>query len=190
MGPRRLAVGSGKHADRFGLELFDGFFGPLPQDNRSLASDTWADFYAERRVLPRLRSAVDSGNLPPEVALEIERLVRRLPALCGPEPQPALLHGDAQQNNFLSNVSGAVLIDPAPYFGHPGYDLALVDYFHAVPASLFDAYQEVLTIDPGFDGRRELWRVAGYLAVVAVDGGNAFGLGIVPRLLDALGTYR
>jgi len=50
----------------------------------------------------------------------------RLPDLAGPEPRPALLHGDAQQNNFVSTAAGAVVIDAAPYFGHPEADLALV----------------------------------------------------------------
>ncbi len=93
------------HSEQFGLELFDGYFGPLSQDNRPVASDTWADFYTERRVIPRLRSAVDSGHLPSDVASGVERLVGRMPSLCGPEPCPSLLHGDAQLNNFLSGAS-------------------------------------------------------------------------------------
>lgn len=46
-----------------------------------------------------------------------------------PDPVPALLHGDAQQNNFVSTADGAVVIDAAPYFGHPKADLALVDCY-------------------------------------------------------------
>ncbi len=106
------------HGEQFGLEHFNGSFGPFPQDNRPTASSTWAAFYTERRVLPRLRSAVDSGHLPSDVASEVERLVDRVPALCGPDPCPSLLHGDGQLNNFLSGANGTVVIDVAPYFGH------------------------------------------------------------------------
>jgi fructosamine-3-kinase len=178
------------HAEQFGLELFDGYFGPLPQDNRPVASGTWADFYAERRVLPRLRSAVDSGHLPSDVAFGVERLVNRMPALCGPEPRPSLLHGDAQLNNFLSGVNGAIVIDVAPYFGHPEVDLALIDEFETVPTSLVEAYREVLTIDPEFADRRELWRIFSYLAIVDVEGESPFGQRFLRQLIEALHQYR
>jgi fructosamine-3-kinase len=178
------------HAEQFGLELFDGYFGPLPQDNRRVASGTWADFYAERRVLPRLRSAVDSGHLPSDVASEVERIMGRLPAFCGPDPCPSLFHGDAQLNNFLSGAGGAIVIDAAPYFGHPELDLALIDQFETVPTSVVEAYQEVLTIDPEFADRRELWRMFSYLAIVAVAGESPFGQRFLRHLIEALHNYR
>ena len=178
------------HDPHFGLDHLNGYFGPLFQDNRPMASNRWADFYAERRIAPRLRSAVDSGHLPLDLAADIERLQRRLSTLCGPDPQPTLLHGDAQQNNFISTDAGAVVIDAAPYFGHPEIDLALVDYFQPVPGDVFDAYREITIIDPGFTGRRELWRIFGYLAVITVDGDKPFGRHILARLADAIRRYR
>ena len=184
-----LAAMHGVHAKRFGLDGLDGFFGPLRQDNRPVPSAGWADFYAERRVRPRLRSAVDAGHLPMELADAVERLLERLPMLCGPEPRPTLLHGDAQQHNFVSTDAGAVVIDVAPYFGHPELDLALVDYFHAVPDDMLHAYREIVPVDRGFEQRRELWRVFGYLAVVTVDGDTAFGRRMLARLADAVHSY-
>ncbi len=176
-------------AEQFGLELFDGFFGPLPQNNSPASGGSWADFFVERRVLPRLKGAVDSGHLPAEIAGDLERVVARMPLLVGPEPEPTLLHGDAQQNNFLSTTAGAVVIDAAPYFGHPEVDLAMLDFFAAVPGAVFDGYREVLSIDSGFPGRRELWRIPAYLAVVQVAGGNAFGRGFLARLVEAVRSY-
>ena len=177
------------HAGYFGLDNLDGFFGPLRQDNRPVVSNRWADFYAERRLWPLLRSAVDAGHLPLDLAAEVERVLGRLPTLCGPEPQPALLHGDAQQHNFVSTDAGAVVIDVAPYFGHPEIDLALVDYFDPVPDDVFEAYQDTAPIDPDFAERRELWRIFGYLAVVTVDGHKPFGRRILTRLADAVRSY-
>ena len=74
---------------------------------------------------------------------------------------PTLLHGDAQQNNFVSTEEGAVVIDPAIYFGNPEMDLAFIDYFQPVPDDVFDGYRDELPIDPGFWARRDLWRVWG-----------------------------
>jgi fructosamine-3-kinase len=178
------------HHTQFGLDRFDNFFGYLPQDNRPVASNRWADFYAERRLLPQLRLAVDAGHLPPGVADGVERVTARLPELCGPEPRPSLLHGDAQQNNFVSTPASAVLIDPAPYYGHPEVDLAMVDYFQPVPAAIFDAYRDIAVIDPGFAERRDLWRMYGYLAVVAVDGAQSFGKRILTCLAGIVRRYR
>jgi fructosamine-3-kinase len=178
------------HDERFGLAQFDGFFGPLHQDNRPMGANVWADFYAERRLVPLLRSAVDSGHLPLELAAGVERIVNRLPLLCGPQPRPSLLHGDAQQNNFLTTATDAVLIDPAPYFGHPEIDLALVDYFAPVPDEVLAAYRDARPIDPEFQHRRELWRLSGYLAVITVDGASVLGRSFLNRVADAIARYR
>jgi fructosamine-3-kinase len=112
------------------------------------------------------------------------------PDLRGPEPRPTLLYGDAQHHNFVSTDAGAVVVDAAPYFGHPEIDLALVDYFTPVPDDVFEAYKEIAHIDPGFAERRELWRMFGYLAVVTVDGGKPFGRRILTCLTDAVRLYQ
>lgn len=174
--------------ESFGLTDFDGFFGPLPQPNQPVSPGTWADFYAERRVLPMLRLAVDSRYLPAELARGVEQVVPRLPALCGPDPVPALLHGDAQQNNFVSTADGAVAIDVAPHFGHPEADLALVDNYSPVDQALFRAYAESATVDPGFPERRELWRLHSYLAAIAFHGAGATG-SFLPRIDSAVRQY-
>ncbi len=158
--------------DRIGLET-DGYFGPLEQDNTPTSD--WPTFYAERRLGPGLKLAIDSGNMPLALIRQIEKLISRLPDLCGPEMAPSLLHGDAQQNNFISTEMGAVVIDPAVYYGNPEMDLAFIDYFQAVPDDVFDGYQDVLPVDPGFWERRDLWRVWGYLAAVTVEGASYLG---------------
>jgi fructosamine-3-kinase len=172
------------HGGRFGLEDFNGFFGPLPQDNRPVTSNQWVDFYTERRVVPLLRSAVDSGHLPINLAGYVERLVHRLPSLCGPEPKPTLLHGDAQQHNFVSTEDGAVVTDAAPYFGHPEIDLTLVDYFQPVPDDVFRAYRELAPIDSAFPQRRDLWRIFVDLACITV-GATPFDGYAMTRLTEA-----
>ncbi len=169
------------HAPQFGFGQ-DNFFGPLRQDNRPAAS--WADFYRERRLLPLLDAAISSGHLPAGLAAGVHRIAERLTDLCGPDPRPALLHGDAQQHNFISTAAGAVVIDACPYFGHSEVDLAQLGFFHPVPADVFAAYTEAAPIDPGFVSRQELWRLATYLAVITVAPGP-----YLPRLAAAIRRY-
>lgn len=145
-----------------------GYFGPLYQDNRPMQD--WLTFYIERRLWPRLTGAIDSGNLPTEIIRQVEKFINRLPSLGIPEGEPCLLHGDSQQNNFISTQKGAMVIDPAAHYGNPEMDLAYVDYFQPVPDDVFLGYQELLPITPGFAERRDLWRVAAYLAAVEVEG--------------------
>lgn len=167
----------------------DNFFGPSHQSNSPVEPNTWAEFYAVRRVLPWLRTARDVGAVDASTAARVEQLVHRLPELCGPDPGPRLLHGDAQHHNFLSTATGAVMIDASPYFGHPELDLALLDYFAPVPAQTWSAYAEIRPIDPGFAQRRELWRIAAYLGVLTVDPSSDFGKLFRTRLSAALDYY-
>jgi fructosamine-3-kinase len=59
---RTLAAAHRVRADQFGLEMFDGFFGPLPQNNAPASGDRWADLFIERRVVPRLGSGARGGG--------------------------------------------------------------------------------------------------------------------------------
>jgi fructosamine-3-kinase len=168
-------------SDQCGFPM-NGFVGPLYQDNTTTRD--WATFYGERRLWPRLQLAIDSGNLPVSVACRVEKLIQRLPEFSGPDRTPSLLHGDAQQNNFISTERGAVVIDPAVYFGNPEIDLALVDCWEPVPEDVFAAYKEVHPLDADFSERRDLWRVSIYLAAVTIEGPMH-----LTRLTNALQSY-
>ena len=166
---------------QFGLDTHN-YFGPFYQDNRPLPD--WPTFYTERRLRPRLMGAINSGHMPTEVIRQVEKLILRIPKLCDVEVVPTLLHGDAQHHNFISTAEGAVVIDPAVYYGHSEMDLAYVDYFHPVPDDLFIGYEELVPIDPGFWERRELWRIYGYLAIVEADDAT-----YLPKLIKAVEKY-
>jgi fructosamine-3-kinase len=111
-------------------------------------------------------------------------VIDRLSEFVDRETAPTLVHGDAQQNNFITTAEGVYVIDPAIYYGNPEIDLASVDYFQPVPDDVFDGYREELPIPPGFPERRDLWRISGYLACVAVEGAT-----YLDRLTDALQPY-
>ncbi len=164
-----------------GLEK-DGFWGPLHQDNT--LEPNWLTFFRERRLRPLLKIAVDSGNLPSSVISDVENLIARLGELCGPEVIPSLLHGDAQQNNFVSTAEGAFVIDPAVFYGNPEWDLAMLDAWQPVPDVVFDSYRENMPIDSGFPERRDLWRLPLYLAAVSLEGEMH-----LKGLTEAVGKY-
>jgi len=128
--------------------------------------------------------AIDSGSIPSSLVSKVETLITRLPELCGPVTTPTLLHGDAQQNNFINTAEGAFVIDPAVYYGNPEIDLALIDSFQPVPDAVFDGYREEMSIDSGFFERRDLWRTPLYLDAVAIEGPMHLN-----RLTEALKTY-
>lgn len=144
----------------------------------------WPTFYAERRLWPRLISAIDAGHMPTDIAQKIEQVIARLPELCGPVVAPVLLHGDAQQNNFISTAAGAMVVDPAVHFGHPELDLAYLGYWQAVPDDVLLAYQEEMPMDAGFEERCDLWRLSGYLAAVVVAGRD-----YLPQVIAAVERY-
>ncbi|MCE7988443.1 MAG: hypothetical protein DYG89_45375 [Caldilinea sp. CFX5] len=144
------------------------YWGNFYQDNRPLPD--WPTFFWQRRMAPRLQAAIASGHLPTALATQIEQLAERFADRCGPPVPPTLLHGDAHQNNFISTAAGAVLIDPAVYYGHPEVDLAHIDFFAPVPPDFWSGYTAGTPIDPGFVRRRHLWLLPTWLAMVELGG--------------------
>lgn len=95
----------------------DAYIGLAPM--RNVPGPDWPLWYAEHRVLPYLRRAVDDGTMRSAEAAMIERVCERLPELAGPAEPPARLHGDLWNGNVLWGADGqAWLIDPAAHGGH------------------------------------------------------------------------
>ncbi|MEW2625073.1 fructosamine kinase family protein [Streptomyces sp. NPDC048106] len=106
----------------------DAYIGLAPMRNAEGAE--WSGWYAEHRVLPYVRRAVERGTLRPGEAAVFERLCARLPELAGPAEPPARLHGDLWSGNVLWGADGEVwLIDPAAHGGHRETDLAMLQLF-------------------------------------------------------------
>lgn len=122
----RLAAMHLAGADFFGAER-DGFIGPLPLDNTP-ATD-WSRFYAEQRLAPYLRRAVDRGALTPVDARTVEKVIDAVEDLAGAPEPPARIHGDLWSGNVLWQADGAVLVDPAAHGGHRETDLAMLALF-------------------------------------------------------------
>jgi fructosamine-3-kinase len=136
----------------------DNWIGSLPQSNRS--HDTWAAFYAEERVLPLVRRAVDAGSAPPSWGALAERLAARLPELAGPPEPPARLHGDLWSGNVITDGRGQpVVIDPAVYGGQREVDLAMLALFGGLSPRVVAAYEARTPLAPGWKERSRLWQV-------------------------------
>lgn len=162
-------------APGFGAER-DGFIGRLPLPNRP--ADTWAEFYAVRRVLPYLKLARDRGQADPAHAATIERVVGRMRELLPDEP-PARLHGDLWNGNVVwgSDRVGAGttgwLVDPAAYGGHREADLAMLALFGLphLPAVLA-AYQRHTPLAEGWEDRVALHQLFPLLVHACLFGGG------------------
>jgi fructosamine-3-kinase len=149
----------------------DNFIGRLPQVNAPL--DSWPAFYAERRLLPLVRAAVDAGRAPQAWVGRVETLALRLPERLGPREPPARLHGDLWTGNVLTGADGEpVLIDPAVYGGHREIDLAMLRLFGSPAPELFHAYDEVWPLAAGWRERVRLHQLYPLLVHVVLFGGG------------------
>ncbi|MGW7750779.1 fructosamine kinase family protein [Streptomyces violaceusniger] len=131
----------------------DAYIGPAPM--RNVPGSEWPRWYAEQRVLPYLRRAVDDGTVRHGEAEIIERACERLPELAGPAEPPARLHGDLWNGNVLWGADGqAWLIDPAAHGGHRETDLAMLHLFGCPHLDqVLDGYQDVAPLAEGWADR-------------------------------------
>lgn len=170
------------HAARpagFGLDHAN-YLAVLPQDNTP--TDTWADFWIDRRLAPMARRAVDGGRGPRRWLDAIERLRPRMPAIAGPPEPPARLHGDLWSGNVHATGGAPALVDPAVYGGHREVDLAMLALFGTVSPRTLAAYEEVWPLADGWRDRIALWQLYPLLVHVVLFGGGYAGS--VDRCLD------
>ena len=179
---RGLAALHRAGAPSFGLTR-QNYIGSLPQPNTARAS--FAEFYAEQRLLPFARRAREQGVLDDELVARIEALCARLPALSAAEEPPSRLHGDLWSGNVMTDEAGGpVLVDPAVYGGEREVDLAMLSLFGSPSARFFAAYGEVYPHKPGRSERAPLYQLYPLLVHVCL-----FGRGYVRQLASALACY-
>jgi fructosamine-3-kinase len=168
---RELAATHRSGAGVFGRESgTDGYIGTLPLPNRP--ADSWPEFYATRRVLPYLKLAVDRGGITESDADAVERVVRRIRDLAGPDEPPARLHGDLWSGNLVWGEDGRVwVVDPAAYGGHRETDLAMLALFGCPHLDdVLTAYDEAAPVAPGWRDRVPLHQMFPLLVHVVLFG--------------------
>lgn len=155
-------------ADTFGAP-WPGFIAELPMDNTPAAD--WPTFYAERRLLPFIRTAADQGKLSGDDIALLHEVIDRLPDLAGPPEPPARIHGDLWSGNVLWSDDRAVLIDPAAHGGHRETDLAMLALFGAPYLStILAAYQDEIPLADGWRDRVPLHQLHPLLVHVCLYG--------------------
>lgn len=158
----------------------DAYIGLAPL--RNVPGADWPHWYAEQRVLPYLRSAVDGGTVQHAEAALVERVCERLPELAGPAEPPARLHGDLWNGNVLWGADGQVwLIDPAAHGGHRETDLAMLRLFGCPYLDeVLEGYQEAAPLAPGWADRVGVHQLFPLLVHAVL-----FGRGYAERALAA-----
>ena len=164
------------------------------------APSTWGAFFAEWRIMPYARQALDAGAIDAGEAAVFERVAARLVAGVYDAPQPAMLvsadtpvariHGDLWSGNLLwdadpENRVGAVLIDPMAHGGHAETDLAMLALFGCPNLDrLIAAYDEASPLAGGWRDRVRLHQLAPLLHHCAL-----FGRSYVAETLQVARAY-
>lgn len=137
------------------------------------AAEDWPSCYAEARLRPVLRMAVDRGAIDRTGAEAVERVCARLDDLAGPAEPPARLHGDLWSGNVMTGAGGTPwIVDPAAYGGHREVDLAMLRLFGGPSERCFAAYEDAFPLAAGWEDRVALWQLFPLLVHAALFGGG------------------
>ncbi|MER5394902.1 fructosamine kinase family protein [Saccharopolyspora sp. NPDC002686] len=130
----------------------DAWIGLAPMRNEP--EPDWPTFYAQHRIEPYLRKAVDAGTLSSADGAVISQVCANIDQLAGPAEPPARLHGDLWSGNVHWSAQGAWLIDPAAHGGHRETDLAMLHLFGCPHLDrVVAAYQESHPLAAGWRER-------------------------------------
>ncbi len=152
---------------------YDTTIGPFRQKNEQTQYN-WVLFLSQMRILPMAKLCYDKGAISATT-------LKRLESLCGElyrridmaSITPSLLHGDLWSGNILFNMNGAVLIDPALYFGDREMELAFILMFQTFGKSFFEAYTKQYALSEDFYSLKvPLYQIYPLLVHVALYGSS------------------
>lgn len=147
----------------------DNHIGATVQINKLWGS--WIDFFCECRLKPQFQLAMD--YFPEKEREQIPVLLDRAREILTEPEFPSLLHGDLWCGNVITGNNGqAWMIDPAAYVGHAETDIAMTELFGGFPQNFYDAYREVMPVQPGYHQRRDFYQLYHLLNHLNLFGGS------------------
>lgn len=135
--------------------------GYIPQVNEW--QDDWVVFYSQQRLQHQVNLVEKSygdreaGELWAKLQLKIPQFFTDV------EIVPALLHGDLWGGNVAECAEGPVIFDPASFYGHSEFELAIAGMFGGFSSSFYSAYHDKIPQAPGFAKRKQLYQLFHYL---------------------------
>uniref|UniRef100_A0A8D8Y857 protein-ribulosamine 3-kinase n=1 Tax=Cacopsylla melanoneura TaxID=428564 RepID=A0A8D8Y857_9HEMI len=135
-----------KYVDKFGFNM-STYCGRIPQDNEwkkewlKLGHEEAAHLW-DLKIKPNLHKLFENVSV-----------------------EPSLLHGDLWAGNVGMKVdeSEAYMYDPAVFYGHHEYDLAISSMFPGFRQQFYDAYHALIPKAPGFEDRQRVYQLFHYL---------------------------
>ncbi|GIX77224.1 protein MTO1 homolog, mitochondrial, partial [Caerostris extrusa] len=143
------------HIDKFGFHTTT-CCGYIAQVNTW--KDDWVEFYTQQKLDHQINMITSNyGD-------------RELTELCG---------------NVAETSEGPVIFDPAVFYGHSEFELAIADMFGGFPRSFYNAYHNVLPKEHNFEKRKDLYKLFHCLNHWNHFGGGyrSSSLSIIKRLL-------
>ncbi|NXC04324.1 KT3K kinase, partial [Orthonyx spaldingii] len=146
--------------DQFGFHTVT-CCGYLPQVN-NWRSD-WVTFFARQRIQPQM-DLIERSSGDREARELWAHLQLKIPSFFyGVEIFPSLLHGDLWGGNVAEDDSGPIIFDPASFYGHSEYDLAIAGMFGGFSSSFYSAYHSKIPRATGFEKRLKLYQLFHYM---------------------------
>ena len=134
--------------------------GQLPQENEW--NRNWIEFYARNRIDYQIRLVLERHNdrtLIEEwskLQLKIDKLFldENGELIDSKHLYPALLHGDLWIGNAGETKDEPVIYDPASFYGHSEFDLAISYIFRGFGKKFYETYFNQMKKADGFDVRQ------------------------------------
>ncbi|CAK6438660.1 unnamed protein product [Pipistrellus nathusii] len=157
---RRAEDAGPQHVTKFGFHTVT-YCGFIPQVNEW--QDDWSTFFTRHRLQAQL-DLIEKDYADRETRDLWSQLQVKIPDLFrGLEIVPALLHGDFWSGNVAEDNSGPLIYDPASFYGHSEFELAIALMFGGFPRPFFTAYHQKIPKAPGFEQRQLLYQLFNYL---------------------------
>lgn len=154
MGQNLAAMHRYTGSKSFGWEQ-NNTIGSTPQINTW--TENWAEFFTQYRIGYQLQLAGRRGGSFPDTKRVLAAIEQ---SLSDRQPQPSLVHGDLWSGNAGMLVSGEpVILDPATYWGDPEVDIAMTELFGGFPATFYQSYNEVFSLDSGYKQRKTIYNL-------------------------------